>query len=254
MEQGPSCHGDMHAPSGDRRWSSVLRGTGQGVLPYLNEPVSASSVASCPGTAFRRAHTHRSSFHCAASCRGKENRSCCCAGWTEGRPTPIWVLCTIPLAGEGRWRAWELEMGTDGNMSWALDCLEDPFFLRTPNEVHLFLVFSRSEKNRAPPNASLLGTHTKKQKTTKTKIRSNFRGRKEEAPGPSERHNAPSQTSKNHTQRTLGLCLAQSQQDPRVLWLCTHLAPPGDHWAQEGCTCTFTLISSAPTLVVTNSH
>lgn len=93
----------------------MLRGTGQGVLPYLNEPVSASSAANYPGTAFHRAHTRTSSFHCAASCRGKENRSCCCSGWIEVRPTPTWGFAAILPAGDrrkgdgghGRWR-WAL--------------------------------------------------------------------------------------------------------------------------------------------------
>ena len=91
-----------------------------------------------------------------------------------------------------------MEMGTDGNMPWALDCPEHPFSYGPLPKKHLFLVLSRSEKNRAPPYASLPGTYAKKQKTT-TKIGSSFRMKKEEAPGPSERHNAPSQTSKNHT-------------------------------------------------------
>lgn len=71
----------------------MLRGAGQGILAYLNEPVSAFSVANYPGTAFRRAHTRTSSSHCAASCGGKEKIGCCCSGWTEGRPTRTLGLC-----------------------------------------------------------------------------------------------------------------------------------------------------------------
>lgn len=68
-----------------------LRGAGQGVLAYLSEPASAFSVASCPGTASRRAHTRTSSSHCAASCRGKERTGCCCSGLDRkeaGPPLP----------------------------------------------------------------------------------------------------------------------------------------------------------------------
>lgn len=39
-----------------RRWASVLRWAGQGIHAYLSEPVSAFSVAICPGIHFRRAH------------------------------------------------------------------------------------------------------------------------------------------------------------------------------------------------------
>lgn len=70
----------------------MLQQASQGILAYLNEPVSAFSVANYPGTAFRRAHTRTSSSHCAASCRGKEKTGCCCCGWTESRPTPTWGL------------------------------------------------------------------------------------------------------------------------------------------------------------------
>lgn len=46
----------------------------QGILTYLNEPVSASSAANCPGTSFRRAHSHRSSSHCEASWRERKRQ------------------------------------------------------------------------------------------------------------------------------------------------------------------------------------
>lgn len=75
----------------------------QGILTYLNEPVSASSAANCPGTAFRRARSRRSSSHCEASWRERKDRLLG-AGSPEGWSNPTCQL-SRPLWwqwGEGR--------------------------------------------------------------------------------------------------------------------------------------------------------
>lgn len=70
--KAPAGSGDIRALSRDEGGPEAVacaQWASQGSIAYLNEPVSAFSVANYPGTAFRRAHTRTSSCHCAASCR-----------------------------------------------------------------------------------------------------------------------------------------------------------------------------------------
>lgn len=78
-------------------------GAAEGDLAYLNGLVNAFSVANCPGTVFRRAHTRMSSSHCAASCRGKEKTGCHGSDWTEGSlpPTHTYRLAEPSPGGTG---------------------------------------------------------------------------------------------------------------------------------------------------------
>lgn len=74
----PAGDGDIRAMGGRKAGRQEVgvraRGAGQGIRAYLNEPVSASLAADCPGTAFRRAHTRTSSSHCAVSYRKGKDR------------------------------------------------------------------------------------------------------------------------------------------------------------------------------------
>ena len=98
-----------------RRWASVLRWAGQGIYAYLSEPVSAFSVADCPGTAFRRAHTRTSSSRCAVSCRkGKDrllplwlHRKQAHRHWGNSQPALQQVDRRKGDTGHGSWR-WTL--------------------------------------------------------------------------------------------------------------------------------------------------
>lgn len=81
----------------------------QGILAYLNEPVSASSAANCPGTAFRRARSRRSSSHCVASWRERKRQVVGC--WHSRRLVqPYLPAQQAPVVAVGG-----RETGTDGH-------------------------------------------------------------------------------------------------------------------------------------------
>lgn len=128
-----------------------------GDLAYLNEPVSAFSVANYPGTAFRRAHTRTSSFHCAASC-GERKRQVAAALADRRQAHPYLGPAATPPAGgrkQGRWRERELEMGTDGGVPWGpLTAYSAPFPMDPAKEASIpGLVQGREEGHLLLPHS-----------------------------------------------------------------------------------------------------
>ena len=137
----------------------MLRWAGQGIHAYLSEPVSAFSVADCPGTAFRRAHTRTSSSRCAVSCRKGKDRLL--PLWLHGKQAhPHWGNSQPALQQVDRRRG-DRERGS---WRWTLTHLSSHRRPRAPFPVdgcHLYLVLSKGWKDRACPSASPRGTETK---------------------------------------------------------------------------------------------
>lgn len=148
-DQGPPAMGTFALWVGERqagrRWASGLRQAGQGTRAYLNEPVSAFSVADCPGTAFRRAHTRTSSSRCAVSCRkGKDRLLPLCLHRKQAHPHRgnLQPPSSRWAGGRRRQRPRELEVGPDA--SAIPQAAQSPVTRGWLPRWHLYLVLSKA--------------------------------------------------------------------------------------------------------------